>query len=165
MLYISINTCKIAYIHNVILCICLCQQECMHVLNEMALRTWRKSEQLGLERKTVDGNTSERKTVRCYHCYLNQHLLFPELKQDHPAKKLKISLFKICWVKMFSYLKYAPVVRLKLWQLQQLSLSCSTSFRKYCFRLNIRKNLLTAWKGLEKNWGIFSGSLLKYPWG
>ena len=68
----------------------------MHVLNDVALRTWGKSEQLGLERKTVDGKTSERKTVRGYHHYLNQHLLFPELKQDHQAKKLKILLFKMC---------------------------------------------------------------------
>ena len=68
----------------------------MHVLNEVALRTWGKSEQLGLERKTVDGKTSERKTVRGYHHYLNQHLLFPELKQDNQAKKLKILLFKMC---------------------------------------------------------------------
>ena len=48
-----------------------------------------------------------------YENILNQHLLFPELKQDHPAKKLKILLFKMCWVKMFSYLKYAPVVKIE----------------------------------------------------
>lgn len=98
-----------------------------------------------------------KKTVRCYHCYLNQHLLFPELKQDHPAKKLKILLFKMCWVKMFSYLKYAPVVRLKLWQLQQLSLSCSTSFN--CFRLNIGRICWQHGRAWRKLGTLFSGSL------
>lgn len=115
---------------------------------------WSGFENTGKE-WTVDGKTSERKTVRRYHCYLNQHLLFPELKQDHPAKKLKILLFKMCWVKMFSYLKYAPVVRLKLWQLQQLSLSCSTSFRKYCFRLNIGRICWQHGRALKKTGDSF----------
>lgn len=37
-----------------------------------------------------------------------------ELKQDHLPKKLKLLLFKMCWVKMFSNLKYNPEERMKL---------------------------------------------------
>lgn len=82
---------------------------------------------------------SREKTVRCSRCWITQHLLFPELKQDCSPKKLKIPLFKMCWV------KYAPVKGIKLWQFQQLSQLQQPIFQEVLLWLKIRKNSLTIW--------------------